>query len=194
MRNRLSPVLIPLSALASLTALTALTLLLPGSWLAAQDQQPEPADSAAVSPPAVAPAEPAEVPSEPVLVPLSAAVSAGRRIKVAAMVDHESHQAGQVDGKQGYAFTLYDHEGTRLRIESIGAPPIGLELNDVVVVAGQGSGEVLRADAVLIPGAADWPDPNRGLWSVMVISMIVWLGLFAYVLWLDYKRRRLEVQ
>ena len=164
-------------------ARTHLTLLLAATLLAAPIAAQEP------------PAELVEGESTGVvhqaLVPLTA-VSGGGTVKVAGVVDHATIEERQIDGRPGFAFDLTDVNGNRLPVLGRGQRPTGLEQTDVVVGVGRSTGATFTAEQVLIPGIADWPDPNRGLGNVMVITMVVWLGLFAYVFWVHLRVRHLE--
>jgi CcmD family protein len=119
-------------------------------------------------------------------VTLTAAAATRAKVHVAGSVDHASLQARKLGGESSYAFDLRDHDGNVLPVVAAGSPPFGFTRTEIVVVEGRWRDGAFRAAAVLIPGS------NRGLLGVMVITLIVWLGLFAYVYSVDRRLRGLE--
>jgi CcmD family protein len=130
--------------------------------------------------------EPRPTPSYHQLVPVEVARSATVEVLVAGMVDRPSVRQVEVAGGSGYAFTLTDATGGALEVVGRGKLPVGFGVARTVVVAGSGQGDRFLATEVLVPGA------NRGLIAVMAVTLVGWLGLFAYVFRLSRRLRRLE--
>lgn len=126
------------------------------------------------------------------LVPVGAALTTSGTVRVAGTADRSTVQETTVDGAPGFRFVLVGPGGESLEVEGAGKLPRGFDVALSVVVAGEVSGGRLRASEVLVPGAAEWPNPNRGLKAVLAVNMVIWLGLFAYVLRLGHKLRQLE--
>lgn len=127
------------------------------------------------------------------LVPIGLAAASIGPVQVAGTVDRSTISDRQVNGLAGYGFEIFDAAGGRLPVVVPGDRPVGFDRAETVVVTGSFEEERLLASEVLIPGAAQWPSPNRGLTGVMAISLIVWLGLFAYMFRVDRKVHRMEV-
>jgi CcmD family protein len=126
------------------------------------------------------------------LVPVGTALTISGTVRVAGTVDRSTVQETAVDGVAGFGFVLVGPGGDPLQVEGAGKLPHGFDVALSVVVVGEASGGRLRASEVLVPGAAEGPDPDRGLKAVLVVNMVVWLGLFACVLRLGHKLRQLE--
>lgn len=126
------------------------------------------------------------------LVPVGAALSRGGPLRVAGTADPGTLRETSIEGVPGYSFVLVGPGGETLAVEGAGKLPRGFDVAPVVVVVGEASGGRLRATEVLVPGAAEGADPGRGLKAVLGVNIIVWLGLFAYVLRLGHKLRQLE--
>jgi CcmD family protein len=120
------------------------------------------------------------------LVALNAAEATRAKVHVAGNIDHASLEERKLGGESSYTFDLRDHDGYVLPVVAAGSPPFGFERTEIVVVEGRWRDGAFRATAVLIPGS------NRGLLGVMVITLIVWLGLFAYVYSVDRRLKGLE--
>jgi CcmD family protein len=140
----------------------------------------------------LAAAVPAVAADGPPLVSVAAAVASEGPVRVAGTVQHATVREVDVEGLRGISFQLEDPAGDTLTVVHPGKKPFGFDVASVVVVGGTVTDGSLRSTGVLIPGAADWSDPNRGLQAVMGVTMVVWVGLFAYVLRLSRKLRRLE--
>jgi CcmD family protein len=119
-------------------------------------------------------------------VALKAAETTRAKVHVAGTVDHASLAQRKLAGESSYTFDLQDHDGNVLPVVAAGGPPFGFERTEIVVVEGRWRDGAFRATAVLIPGS------NRGLLGVIVITLIVWLGLFAYVFSVDRRLKGLE--
>lgn len=150
------------------------------------------ADETAASDHALAAAEPSSAPAGAPLMALQVAAGSSGEIRVAGMVDAATVQQRPVEGVHGYSFEIFDSGGSRLAVAGSGQLPAGFDQAGVVVVRGSAVGGELRAVEVLIPGAAEWPDPGRGLVAVLAVNLIVWLGIFLYLLRLHGRVRHLE--
>jgi CcmD family protein len=169
----------------------ALVMALSGGPLSAQGDDPVTAGGAADGGGQVA----ADLLREAGLVDVAAALAEGGPVTIAGVVDSGA-------GDFGNGFDLLDASASRIPVIADAAAAAGLEDGSLVVVRGAVVDGVLHAAEILIPtadGAAgtaeqlDQPtDPNRGLRGVMIITMIVWIGLFLYVFWVDRKVARLE--
>jgi CcmD family protein len=123
------------------------------------------------------------------------------QVQVAGTIDHATVHQQQVDGSPGHRLELVDATGSRLRVAVPGALPDGLEAAEVAVVSGSMADGRLLASRILLPREpvpvqevqVRTEDPATGLTGVMVISLIVWVGLFIYVFRVDRRVHRMEV-
>jgi CcmD family protein len=120
------------------------------------------------------------------MVSLDAVAATTDKVQVAGVVDHSSLVTDKVGGESRFTFQLSGPGGTSLQVMAAGRPPFGFERTSTAVVEGRWRDGAFRASSVLIPGT------NRGLFGVMAITMIVWLGLFAYVFWVDRRLTGLQ--
>jgi CcmD family protein len=127
----------------------------------------------------------------PALVPASQALAAEGEVWVAGTVRPETLREIDRNDMRGYSFELVDPTGTLVVLHE-GKKPAGLEVAPVVVVAGTPNENVLRARQVFVPGATAPASVGRGLAGVAAVTLIVWLGLFAYVVRLHLRLRQLE--
>lgn len=128
------------------------------------------------------------------LLPLASASLVQGEVQVAGSIERATVHQLQVDGETVYGFELFDAAGGRLSVTVRGALPEGFDEAGVALVSGSMADGRLLASQILLPGApSSSRDQSRGLTGVMVISLIVWAGLFIYVFRVDRRVHRMEV-
>jgi len=168
---------------AALACLVVLSLAR-GATTQEQLSQPEPAPASHEAPTNQA--------AQSQLTGLTAAVHTAGEVTVAGTLDRDTVTTTTDPGGVVTRFSLIGPEGESLPVTCSGELPSAGEGGDVVVVVGVVSDGVLQARKVLIPGVVARTGVNRGLAGVATITLIIWIGLFAYVLTLERKLRRLE--
>jgi CcmD family protein len=128
----------------------------------------------------------------PPLVTVEGAMQATRPVLLAATVDHASVAERQFDGSSGVGFTVTGPAGERLEVELVGKLPPGFEVASTVVLEGVARDGRFHATRVLLPRAGSDADAGRGLKAVLGVTMVIWVGLFLYVLNVDRRLRQLE--
>jgi CcmD family protein len=129
------------------------------------------------------------------LVGLDEAVDAAGPVQVAGVVDRASVRS--TDDRSTFAVT--GPGDIRLDVSFAGKLPEGFDVAPVVVLVGSSGVEGrFEAAEVLVPTAGppeagnEPAGPARGLQAVAAVTMVVWIGLFVYLLGLHRKLRTLE--
>ncbi len=130
----------------------------------------------------------------PPLVTVEEALRSASTVSVAVTVEPGSVAERDVAGSPGVGFVGVGPGGARLEAELVGKLPAGADVAELVALVGSAAGGRFRVERVLLPQAARpaAPDGGRGLKAVLAVTMVVWVGLFFYVLAVDRRVRRLE--